>query len=123
MANNNFLFDSLTPALPSDPYPTARADSVGLTCPWAAHIRKVNIRDSASDLGGRIATYSRRILRVGVPFGKSLANRYAHAGQDPERGERGVLFLSIQSSIENQFEFLQARWINDASQRRRAATT
>jgi hypothetical protein len=50
-----------------------------------------------------------------VPFGKSLTDRYAHVGQDPERGERGLLFLSIQSSIEDQFEFLQARWINDSS--------
>jgi Dyp-type peroxidase family len=115
MANNNFLFDSSTPSLAGDPYPVAKTDSVGLTCPWAAHIRKVNVRDSASDLGGRIATYSRRILRVGVPFGKSLTDRYAHVGQDPERGERGLLFLSIQSSIEDQFEFLQARWITDSS--------
>jgi Dyp-type peroxidase family len=113
MANNYFQFDSPSPALPGDTYPSAAADSVGLICPWAAHIRKVNVRDAASDLGGGIATYARRLLRVGVAFGKSLKDRYAHPGQDPEQGDRGLLFLSIQASIENQFEFLQARWIND----------
>ena len=72
----------------TDPYDMAKADPVGITCPWGAHIRKVNVRDSGSDIGGRVATYSKRLLRVGV---------------------------SIQSSIENQFEFLQARWMNDPS--------
>jgi deferrochelatase/peroxidase EfeB len=49
-----------------------------------------------------------------VPFGQSLEDRYGE-GRDPQNGDRGLLFLSIQSSIENQFEFLQARWMNDPS--------
>jgi Dyp-type peroxidase family len=119
LANNNFLFDSDTPSAAlangqTDPYERAKADPVGITCPWAAHIRKVNVRDSGSDIGGRIATYSRRLLRVGVAFGKSLEDRYGE-GPDPQNGDRGLLFLSIQASIENQFEFLQARWMNDPS--------
>ena len=96
----------------TDPYERAKADPVGVACPWAAHIRKVNLRDSGSDIGGRIATYSRRLLRVGVAFGKSLEDRYGDQ-PDPQNGDRGLLFLSIQASIENQFEFLQARWMND----------
>jgi hypothetical protein len=84
-------------------------------CPWAAHIRKVNTRDSGSDTGGRDATYIRRLLRVGVAFGKPLPDRYAQVGDDPERGERGLLFLSIQASIEDQFEFLTVRWMGDPS--------
>jgi deferrochelatase/peroxidase EfeB len=120
-ANNHFRFDSDTPALKlvagaEDPFSqTAKADPVGVTCPWAAHIRKVNVRDSASDMGGTIATYNRRILRVGVPFGDSLEDRYATDAQDSNAGNRGLLFLSIQTSIEEQFEFLQARWMNDPS--------
>jgi len=118
-ANNNFLFDADTPRLSlaaghSDPFEAAKADPVGVTCPWAAHIRKVNLRDSGSDIGGRIATYSRRLLRIGVTFGKSLEDRYGEK-PDPQNGDRGVLFLSIQASIENQFEFLQSRWMNDPS--------
>jgi Dyp-type peroxidase family len=118
-ANNNFLFDSDTPRLllaggHSDPFEAAKADPVGATCPWAAHIRKVNVRDSGSDIGGRVATYSRRLLRVGVTFGKSLEDRYGEK-PDPQNGDRGVLFLSIQASVEKQFEFLQSRWMNDPS--------
>ena len=102
LANNNFLFDS--DSLPvtlangqSDPYEGAKADSVGITSPWAAHIRKVNVRDSGSDIGGRVATYSRRLLRVGVAFGRSLEDRYGET-PDPQNGDRGLLFLSIQAS-------------------------
>jgi Dyp-type peroxidase family len=119
-ANNHFRFDSDTEPLPltdgaTDSFPQAKADPVGITCPWAAHIRKVNTRDSASDTGGRESTYARRLLRVGVPFGEPLKNRYAETKDDPEKGNRGLLFLSIQASIEDQFEFLVARWMGDPS--------
>ena len=120
LANNNFRFDSDTPRYKlngrhKDNFPSAKADPAGITCPWAAHIRKVNTRDSASDMGGRNATYQRRVLRVGVPFGASLKDRYAETTDDPLAGNRGLLFLSVQASIEDQFEFLQSRWMNDAT--------
>ncbi len=120
LANNDFRFDSDTPApilrgRQAEPYPLAKADPAGVACPWAAHIRKVNTRDSANDMGAREATYGRRLLRVGVAFGKPLADRYAEPAADPEHGNRGLLFLAIQASIEGQFEFLQARWANDAT--------
>jgi len=120
LANNNFRFDSDSVALPLqsgyvDPFPQSKADPAGITCPWAAHIRKVNTRDSGSDTGGRDSTYLRRILRVGVPFGKPLKDRYAEKKDDPQHGERGLLFLSVQASIEDQFEFLMSRWMGDQS--------
>ncbi|HXU44450.1 MAG TPA: Dyp-type peroxidase [Thermoanaerobaculia bacterium] len=116
-ANNNFRFDADSAAFAlkggfKDPFPMAKADPAGITCPWAAHIRKVNVRDSGSDLGGRDSTYARRLLRTGIPFGKPLADPAA-AGEDSEKGNRGLLFLSIQASIEAQFEFLLARWMGD----------
>ncbi len=120
-ANNNFRFDSDTEKIAvikddgtsfDDPFPMAKADPVGLTCPLAAHIRKVNVRDSASDMGGGDATYNRRLLRIGIPFGDFLAQAQRYT---TEVGNRGLLFLSIQASIENQFEFLQAGWMNDDS--------
>lgn len=117
LANNHFRFDSDTPSLElvdgKDAFKRAKADPIGATCPLGAHIRKVNTRDAPSDMGARSSTYERRVLRVGVPFGPSLMNRYAHPTR--EEPERGLLFLSIQSSIEEQFEFLQSRWINDDS--------
>ncbi|TFW31347.1 Dyp-type peroxidase [Massilia horti] len=116
-ANNQFRYDSDTPKLPvegfDDNFPQAKADPAGITCPWAAHIRKVNVRDSGSDMGGSDATYTRRVLRIGVPFGAPLADRYATLADDPHNGNRGLLFLSVQVSIEDQFEFLQTRWMND----------
>lgn len=117
-ANNYFRFDADSEPIElrdgtRDPFPLAKADPVGVTCPWAAHIRKVNTRDSASDMGSRNSTYDRRVLRVGIPFGPHLNDRYAPRKEDPADGDRGLLFLSIQASIEDQFEFLSARWIND----------
>lgn len=117
LANNHFRFNSDTPILQlcerKDTFTSAKADPIGARCPLAAHIRKVNTRDAPSDTGGRSSTYERRILRVGVPYGAPAADRYAEPkANDPERG---LLFLSIQTSIEEQFEFLQARWMNDGA--------
>ena len=53
-----------------------------------------------------------------MTFGESLADKYGEKGPDPLGGDRGLLFLSIQSSIEEQFEFLQARWINNRARPR-----
>jgi Dyp-type peroxidase family len=115
LANNHFRFDCDTPKLKVvhgiDNFPQAKADPIGAACPLAAHIRKVNTRDAPSDTGGRSSTYERRLLRVGVPYGPSAKDRYANS--KPGDPDRGLLFLSIQSSIEEQFEFLQARWMND----------
>lgn len=118
-ANNYFKFDSPTQKLQvikddgtafDDPFPMAKPDPVGVICPHAAHIRKVNVRDSGSDMGGGDATYTRRLLRIGIPYGKFVdeAHRY-----DDDPADRGLLFLSIQASLEDQFEFLQRAWMND----------
>jgi Dyp-type peroxidase family len=119
LLNNDFRYDDDSPprgfrdsALANAP--RAEADSLGMVCPLGSHIRKVNLRDQASDVGGASATQSRRILRVGVPYDDS---RPAENGR-PTIDDRGLLFLSIQASIEDQFEFLQARWINSRSRPR-----
>jgi Dyp-type peroxidase family len=115
LANNHFRFDSDTPTLRlrgvEDSFAPAKADPVGFGCPLAAHIRKLNTRDAPSDMGGRSSTYERRLLRVGVPYGPPAKEKFTPPTRDEP--ERGLLFLSIQTSIEEQFEFLQARWIND----------
>lgn len=124
LANNNFRFDSDSTHYDlvdpdggefeyADTFPMAKADPAGLTCPWAAHIRKVNTRDSSSDMGAQDSTYTRRILRRAIAFGKPLADkdRYADENTDPENGQRGLLFMCVQASIEAQFEFLVSRWM------------
>lgn len=121
-ANNHFRFDSGCAKLPlksgfNDPFPMSGPDPAGIACPWAAHIKKVNTRDSGSDLGGREATYGRRILRVGIPFGSPLPfdRRYANKDKDKNYLKRGLLFQCVQASIEEQFEFLVTRWMGDPS--------
>jgi len=86
------------PALPGDTAPQA-ADPDGLLCPLGAHIRKVNPRDQATDLGISEHTPPRSILRRGIT--------YAAADSD-----KGLLFVGYQSSILDQFEFLMRMWAN-----------
>jgi Dyp-type peroxidase family len=115
LANNNFGFAADTPTLDligggsTNGFPEAKADPVGVACPLAAHIRKVNTRDVGSDQGGRRSSFNRRLLRRGLPYGPRLPE----AGPDPVDGNRGLMFLSYQASIVDQFEFLCQAWMAD----------
>jgi hypothetical protein len=82
----------------------------GQRCPYAGHIRKVNPRDQAPELGSSTDTLRRRILRRGIPFGRPLPD--AAGAPDPLRGNRGLLFVCYQASIVRQFEFLTRNWVN-----------
>jgi Dyp-type peroxidase family len=114
LANNNFGFAAPARAVPlagggtSNTWPQAPADPIGLTCPLAAHIRKVNAREAANDFGGRRASFNRRILRRALPFGPRLPDPL---GPDPADGDRGLLFVCYQASIADQFEFLCSSWM------------
>jgi Dyp-type peroxidase family len=74
-------------------------DPDGRKCPFGAHIRKVNPRSGPKDV-----VHSPRLLRRGIPFGPAF-------DVDPA-AERGLAFVSFQTSIEDQFEFLTGRWMN-----------
>jgi Dyp-type peroxidase family len=97
--------------IPPDTLPLAPDDRDGFVCPHAAHIRKVNPRDIATDQGNSVDTLQRRILRRGIPFGRVLEVR-DHPETDPEQGNRGLLFVSYQTSLFDQFEFLAKNWMN-----------
>ncbi|MCO6049571.1 cytochrome P450 [Mesorhizobium sp. RP14(2022)] len=80
-------------------------DPQGLACPFGAHIRRSNPRDS---LGGdaeiQIKINKRhRILRIGRSYG-------ARRG----RGEKGLLFMCLNADIERQYEFIQQSWASSA---------
>jgi Dyp-type peroxidase family len=114
LANNDFHFTANSPPPiflpgvdPPKPFPEAPADPLGLVCPHAAHIRKVNPRDQDSDLGDQFDTLIRRILRRGIPYGPPIHDPGADDGVD-----RGLHFLCYQTSIEQQFEILQQNWAN-----------
>jgi len=83
--------------------PGTKADLFGFRCPAVAHIRKINPRDDTTDIGTE-DTLSKMILRRGLIFGPDFE-------ADPE-AERGLLFLSYQTSIDLQFIFLQKSWAN-----------
>ena len=92
------------------------ADPAGAVVPLAAHIRKGNPRDEATDQGGLADTLTHRIIRRGIPFGASLppgtppSNAIANP---PFPRDRGLFFLCYQSSIAGQFEFIQRHWVNN----------
>ena len=117
-AGNNFRFSEDTETMavsadiPADVFPPAVGDSQGVRCPFAAHIRKVNPRDDTTDLGGGKRTLRKRILRRGIPYGPQVDDPQA---AQPDNVDRGLLFLSYQSSIEDQFEFLAQNWLNHAT--------
>ena len=81
-------------------------DADGVVCPVTAHLRKVNPRDEDTDQGAASATLLHRILRRGIPYGPP----YDLPGLQTK--DRGLLFLSYQSSIKDQFEFLAFQWMN-----------
>jgi Dyp-type peroxidase family len=85
--------------------PGAPADPTGLRCPHFAHVRKVNLRDKPTDKGSSLRF---RILRRGIPYGPPYVE-----GEAPGT-DRGLLFVSYQRSLDNQFLTLNATWMNTA---------
>jgi Dyp-type peroxidase family len=76
-------------------------------CPFAAHIRKTNPR---SDIQKNTLD-PRRIIRAGIPFGPEVTDEENAAGRTIQ--ERGLLFVCYQTSILQQFEFVQGTWANN----------
>ena len=80
LANNHFAFNRDTVPVPlvpvtgypGDTFPQAKSDFLGNLCPHFAHIRKVNPRDGATDLGVAQDSSTRLVLRRGVPYGKPV---------------------------------------------------
>jgi deferrochelatase/peroxidase EfeB len=78
-------------------------DPDGLRCPFGAHMRRANPRDSFAP-GSQVQigiTNRHRILRVGR----------AYNGKDNGGGKPGLLFMCLNADIEGQFEFLQQTWL------------
>ncbi len=77
-------------------------DPQGQSCPYGAHIRRANPRDSRAPRQETEITISNRhrILRVGRSYAPQK-------GQDP-----GILFMCLNADIERQFEFIQQTWLN-----------
>ena len=86
-------------------------DAKGLRCPVGAHIRRVNPR--GQPIAGQGLTggsnNAHRIIRRGLPYGPTYDPSTPYDGI-----ERGMLFQFINANIENQYEFVLQRWVNDS---------
>ncbi len=109
---NHFCYDHDSPDIPdtSPPVNGAIADPHGFRCPLAAHIRKVNPRDQATDQGPPGATLTFAILRRGIPYGPLWQPDGVAVPTDND--ERGLLFLCYQADLTQQFELLVTAWAN-----------
>jgi deferrochelatase/peroxidase EfeB len=77
-------------------------DPDGLRCPFGAHVRRANPRDSfePGSTTQLSITDRHRILRVGRVY-------------EPGNGRKdpGLLFMCVNADIERQFEFVQQSWV------------
>ncbi|MBW4622749.1 MAG: Dyp-type peroxidase [Cyanosarcina radialis HA8281-LM2] len=123
VANNYFLYVDSTPEplavtipdYPGDRFPSSPGDSLGNICPFFAHIRKVNPRDMATESGAGNKTLTRLILRRGIVFGSPMKDASNPTPEELQE-ERGLMFLSYQTSIKEQFEFVTGTWVNQPDQ-------
>lgn len=90
-------------------------DAEALKCPFHAHIRKTNPRgDTTREFGVPIDEERKhRVVRRGITYGDR--NRHPNAFQaldDLPVGGVGLLFMCFQSSLSEQFVFMQQSWAN-----------
>ncbi len=88
---------------PFNDFSYGQDDPLGLACPFGAHIRRANPRDSKQpgDADEQAITNRHRLLRRGRNYGAVDGS-----------GEKGMVFMGLCTDIERQFEFLQQTWLN-----------
>src|SRR5437899_2368153 len=86
-------------------------DPKGLRCPVGGHMRRINPRGQPvtgqGQPGGSNNTH--RLIRRGMPYGPVYDPAQPYDGI-----ERGLLGYFINSSFENQYEFVLSQWVNDS---------
>ncbi len=86
-------------------------DPKGLRCPVGAHMRRINPRGQPvtgqGQPGGSNNTH--RLIRRGMPYGPAYDPAQPYDGV-----ERGLMGYFINSSFENQYEFVLSQWVNDS---------
>lgn len=96
---------------PDNSYLFQENDSHGIGCPPGSHVRRANPRDALAPNSGSGPTLLRaannhRILRRGRKYGKRIADYRQDDG-----GDRGLLFICLNTDIARQFEFVQQTWL------------
>jgi deferrochelatase/peroxidase EfeB len=110
--------DQAPPASPDNDFLLGAEDPSGFACPFGAHIRRANPRDTRfPEQAAKTSSVNRRrilpqqaaeidsvnrhrILRVGRAY-----------GADSNDTNRGLLFMCLNADIERQFEFIQKTWL------------
>jgi Dyp-type peroxidase family len=89
-------------------------DQDGAKCPYHAHIRKTNPRGDSSRLGANLEQEKFHMMaRRGIIYGKRDIHPNDGEIKDMPTGGVGLLFMSFQADIVNQFEFMQINWANN----------
>jgi deferrochelatase/peroxidase EfeB len=112
---------------------TYESDAAGARCPFGAHIRRANPRNSDfperrlsalrkliimlgfgpkgfyDDLTSSVRFH--RILRRGREYGSELSPQQALEPAPEKEPQRGLNFICLNANISRQFEFLQNAWI------------
>jgi deferrochelatase/peroxidase EfeB len=102
-AKEEVLVDSRV--VPDNDFLFGDEDPQGLKCPFGAHVRRANPRESlVPGSKEQVAITNRhRILRVGRMV------------QPSEDGQPGLFFMCLNADIERQFEFVQQTWMQGTS--------
>lgn len=89
-------------------------DAHGFGCPYAAHIRRSNPRDSLSTTNSLTIADRHHILRRAVAYGEVATLPPWDNGQMPadDGKDRGLMFFVVNTSFRRQFEFVQMAWNN-----------
>jgi deferrochelatase/peroxidase EfeB len=92
-------------AEPDNDFLFGAEDPQGQRCPFGAHIRRGNPRESQepASMEQLDITNRHRILRIGRGF-------TAAGSGDPDVAKPGLLFMCLNGDIERQFEFIQQTW-------------
>ena len=80
-------------------------DPRGLKCPFGAHARRMNPRDSV--VVGEVRLH--RMIRRGTSYGPPLPEGVL----EDDGADRGIVFAFVGAHLARQFEFVQAQWVND----------
>lgn len=119
-------------ATPSNQF-TYDSDVNGTRCPFGAHVRRANPRNSdfPPGTGGFFSqllhnlgfthpgiredimssTRFHRVLRRGREYGPGLSPEQALQPDYPDNAEHGIQFIGLNANISRQFEFVQGAWI------------
>ncbi|CAE6457781.1 unnamed protein product [Rhizoctonia solani] len=82
-------------------------------CPFSAHIRKMNPRQSEGAMGGH-GFGKNFLIRQGITYGPEVTENEnsSHKSDPSPELSRGLAFVSYQSDITEGFQFQQKSWAN-----------